>query len=218
MGDEKTTVVQGSSQTQQTRVKPTAEETEFNQLALERARGAQEGQLQTQQLGSSLINQLLAGKSLPGYLGGLPGGISPEMTADISQQAVQDVLPSFQNLGLMDSGAAFQGAANVAGDIRRGSAEFNMGNLLNLLNLAVGGQAQIQSPLIAQSAQLGNQLAGLRGINQSSVGSTSQTTTGMNPFMKSFQTSLGSTLGNLPGAYADMGKGFAGFSGNVTTI
>ena len=186
--EEQTTVVQDSTQQAQA----TPEEQELNRLALERARSAQPGQIEAQSRGLNLINQLLVGGELPGFLQQLPGGISPEITTEISQQAVSDIAPQFQQAGILDSGVAAAVSGQVAGDIRRGAQEFNIGNLLNLLNLAVGGQAQIQQPLLAQTAQLGQRLAGLRPITQ--TGSTTQTSP--NPFLSSFQTSLGTSLGS----------------------
>jgi len=171
----------------------TAEEKRLNQLAIERTEATQPGQIQAQTQGLNLINELLTGGQLPGFLQRLPEGISPELTSEISQEAVKDLLPSFQSSGILDSGVAAEISGQVAGDIRRGAAESNLNNLFNLLNLAVGGQAQIQQPLLAQSAQLGNQLAGLRTINQ--TGTSVQTSP--NPFLQSFQQSAGSGLGNF---------------------
>ena len=67
--------------------------------------------------------------------------------------------------------------------------------MLNLLNLGVGGQAQIQAPALATSAQLGGRLAGLRQTTGTFGGFTSE----MNPFVKSLQTSAGSSLGSWLG-------------------
>ena len=48
--------------------------------------------------------------------------------------------------------------SRVQGDVRRQAAEFNIGNLQNLLNLALSGQAQVQAPIVGFSASLGNRL------------------------------------------------------------
>ena len=53
---------------------------------------------------------------------------------------------------------------------------FNIGNLFNLLNLGVGGQAQVQQPLLAQSSQLARSFAGLQPVTTASSGGTSTTT------------------------------------------
>ncbi len=183
MGREKTT-------TQQTqRAEPTAEEQELIGLQLERARAAQPGQLQVQEQGLNLINQLLTGQDLPGFLQGLPGGISPDVTSRIVQQSLEDVRPGLQASGILDSGVRAELETETAADIRTKSEQFNIQNLSQLLNLAVGGQSMVQSPLLQQQGQLGGQLAGLR----TTTGTSAQF--GMNPFLKSFQQSLGQTLG-----------------------
>src|SRR3990167_9415251 len=173
MGSDKskstTTVNQSTTPT------PTAEETRLNQLDLqlrEQNQGAL-GQVQGNSL--NLANLLLQGQQLPGYLQGLPGGISPDVTQSIVDQSLRDIKPSFQQGGILDSGVAASVAGRTAGDIRMNSAQFNLQNLQQLLNLAVGGQAQVQQPIIGQAGALGQRLAGLRSVNQ--TGTTNQTTT-----------------------------------------
>jgi hypothetical protein len=193
MGKEKssgTTVVN-----QQTTPTPTAEETEMNKLALERERAGQQGMIDIQQSGLSLGNQLLQGNAnLPGFFSSLSGGINEDVTGQIVQNSLKDIYPQFQQSGIMDSGVAASIAGRTAGDIRMNAAEYNQQNLFNLLNLAFGGQAQIQTPILNQSSILSQRLAGLRSTNVQ--GTTTNTQSSMNPFMKSFQTSLGSRLGN----------------------
>ena len=188
------------------RVEATPEEQELNKLALERARAAQPGQLKTQESGLGLINQLLTGQELPGFLQGLPGGISPGVTSNIVQQSLADVRPGLQASGLLDSGVRAELETSTAADIRNQSEQFNIGNLLNLLNLAVGGQAQIQQPLLEQNAQLGQQLAGLR----TTTGTSNFTQSQMNPFLKSFQQGAASSFGKSLGS-GNYG-GFSAFS------
>ncbi len=126
------------------------------------------------------------------------------MTSSIVNESLADITPGFAQSGLLDSGVRAVVGGRIAGDIRRGSEEFNIGNRLNLLNLALSGQAQVQQPILAQSANLGNRLAGLRSMTAtgsysntgSSVGTGSSNVYGMNPFMKSFETSLGKSLGS----------------------
>lgn len=194
MGNEKTTSVSGQNQT--TTVEQTEEEKRLNQLTLERTEATQEGQIGVQKEGLSLINQLLTGQSLPGYLNRLPGGISSEAIGEESARVAAQAGPGFQSLGISDSGTAYKETAkNIASSVQYPAEQYNMGNLLNLLNLAVGGQAQVQAPLQAQSSSLSGALAGLRTV--SSTGSTDSTVEGMNPFLKSFQTSAGSGVGNF---------------------
>jgi len=191
MGDDKQTTQTDTRQ--ETTVQQTEEERRLNELTLERAEATQTGQIEAQTQGLNLINQLLTGQGLPGFLGKLPGGISPEITRNIARESVEDIRPSFQTAGILDSGTALTASARVAGDVRRASEEFNIGNLLNLLNLAVGGQAQVQQPLLAQTSALGSRLAGLRTTTGTATGTSAVTS--MNPFLKSFQTSLGQTFG-----------------------
>mgnify|MGYP001558513834 CR=1 FL=1 len=113
-----------------------------------------------QKAGLGLGTSMLKGGELPGWLKGLEKGISPEMTNEFSQQALRDISPQMQASGIMDSGVAASVMARTSGDIRRASAEFNIGNRLNLLNLALSGQAQIQQPVISQQQSY---LAGLKG-------------------------------------------------------
>lgn len=198
---------QQSQQQQQTRVEPTPEERELQQLEVARTRAVQPGLIGTQQAGLSLVEQLLRGQEpLPGYFDKLSRGISPEVTSDIANQAIADIQPYFNQAGLLNSGVNAVASARVAGDIRRASEEYNIGNRLNLLNLALSGQAQVQQPVLYQQSLLGQRLAGLRPITQTGTfsgtssgtqsGSSSQVLLGMNPFLKSFETSLGKTLGS----------------------
>ena len=192
MGAEKSTqtTVQNTTSTPT----PTAEETRLNQLDLQAREANQQGTIDIQKNSLNLGNLLLQGLQLPGYLGSLPQGISPQVTDELVQQSLRDIKPSFQQGGILDSGVAASIAGRTAGDIRLNSAQFNLQNLQQLINLAVGGQAQIQQPIIGQSQILGQRLAGLRSLNQ--TGTNTQTTSSMNPFLKSFQTSLGKTLGS----------------------
>lgn len=174
--------------TQKQTVEATPEERQLNQLQLEQARAFDPQQRQMNQNAGNLVNQLLTGQSLPGYLNTLPGGISPDVTQHIVDQSLRDLYPQFQSSGILDSGVAASIAGRTAGDIRASAEQFNIQNLQQLLNLAVGGQAQVQQPMLQTTSQLGGRLAGLR--------SSTSTVTAMNPFLKSFQQSAGQGLGN----------------------
>ena len=203
-----TTTTTGSSN-QSTQYTPTPEETRLNQLEIARTEATQPGLIASQQAGLDLVKLLLQGsENLPGFFNNLQKGISPEITSSIVQESLADITPQFAQSGLLDSGVRAVVGGRIAGDIRRGAEEFNIGNRLNLLNLALSGQAQVQQPVLAQSANLGNRLAGLRSVNStgsysqsgSSYGNSNVSNYGMNPFMKSFQTSAGTNLGaNLNG-------------------
>lgn len=192
MSDEKTTTTTNSSAT--STPAPTAEETRLNQLDLQAREANQQGVMDIQKNGLNLGNLLLQGLQLPGYLKNLPGGISPDVTQQIVDDSLRDIRPGFQQGGILDSGVAASISARTAADVRTQSEQFNLQNLQQLINLAVGGQAQVQQPILGQAANLGSRLAGLRSVTQTGNGSSTQSS--MNPFLKSFQTSLGSSLGS----------------------
>ena len=191
-GKRETTVV---NQTSQSTPQATPEERRLNQLAIERQEILQGPQTEAQLAGLDLVRQLLTGQEpVPGFFQEMSQGISPEVTQDITRQAIKDISPQFQRAGILDSGVAASIAGRTAGDIRRATAEFNLGNKFNLLNLALSGQAQVQQPLLAQSQILSSRLAGLRPVT--TAGTSKTTTSGQsNPFLRSFQSSLGTSLG-----------------------
>ncbi len=184
-----------TSQQTQTQYTASPEERQLINFQLQQAQAFDPMQRQLNQNAGDLVNNLLQGRSLPGYLNNLPGGIDENTISGISKQAIADITPQFQKSGILDSGVAAQIAGRTSADIRNQAAQFNLQNLQQLLNLAVGGQAQVQQPILNTTAQLGGSLAGLRTMSQS--GSGSQTTVGMNPFLKSFQTTLGQTAGSF---------------------
>lgn len=184
MGREKQT----SNTTQQATATP--EETELNKLLLERTRAGQTGAIQTQESGFNLINQLLTGGDLPGNLQGLPGGISEDVTSGIVQKSLEDVRGGLQAQGLLDSGVRSELETGTAADIRLQSEQFNLQNLMQLLNLAAGGQATNQAQIGQGTGQLASNLQGLRSTT------SSKANTFANPFLKSFQKSLGQSLGS----------------------
>lgn len=117
------------------------------------------------------------------------GGISDAQNQSMVNASVRSVLPQFQSAGILDSGIAAQGAIRAAQDTSNQNAQFNVSAAQNLFNLASGGQSNLQGQYQSNTNNLTSQLAGLRTINQSG------STIGMNPFLKSFQTSMGSYLG-----------------------
>jgi len=172
-------------------VQATPEEQELNKILLNRTRSLDPQQTKLQSQALDVGYNLLAGKDLPGYLSGLPYGISDEVTQGIVDKSIEGLRPSFQSNGIYDSGIRAELETGTASDIRLASEEYNQNLLLNLLNLAVGGQAQIQSPIQSQTSQLASSLAGLRSTSGTS------STSSMNPFLKSFETSAGQGLGNF---------------------
>jgi hypothetical protein len=164
--------VEGSSSSSKTKVTATKEEKELNKLDLELRKAAQGGLMNTQDLALKLSGQFLSGKDLPGYFEKLPYGISPEVTQDLVDSSMQDIATSAQFSGILDSGTAGEIAGRSAADIRTQSEQFNIENLLQLLNLATGNYAQAVSPSLSVGHTLGQRLAGLRSTttNASSFG------------------------------------------------
>jgi hypothetical protein len=194
-----TTKISSSTTSQ---AKPTPQEKEMNKLLLE-----QYQQIQPQQTGYysdafNLASNLLKGQNLPGYLQGLPGGISGQ---DVGTQAAQyaiNNMPGMQSLGIMDSGVAANSIAKgIAKEVTLPVAEYNSNLLLSLLNLATGQASQGTSSFQGSSGMLANQLAGLR----KTTGTQTQT---QNPFLQSFYGSLGKTLGSPSFPVGNSGAGF----------
>jgi hypothetical protein len=199
MGKEKQT-----AQTQQTQTvtpQPTAEETELNKLLLERQRAAQAGTIEAQTRGLNLINQLLTGQALPGYLSALPEGISPEAIGTQASRLSRQYGAGFQNLGIADSGVAFRETARgIANEVLFPAEQFNLQNLAQLINLAVGGQAQVQQPIVTGATALSQSLAGLRNITTTGTGTTTTTKRYdifTSPFTTQFMGGFGTGLGTV---------------------
>lgn len=174
---------------QSTTVTATPEEKAMEALQLQRQQTNAPMQAQLDQNQYSLANQLLTGQNLPGNLTGAQG-ISETDTNNMANAAVRNVLPQFQSAGILDSGIAVQGATRAAADIRNQNAQFNVSAIQNLLNQALGGSSNLTGANTQSNQVLGSQLAGLRSTNSSG------STIGMNPFLKSFETSLGKTAGS----------------------
>jgi len=159
-----------SKQSSSTQYTPTPEQTELDKLQLEQARASQAGQIDIQKQGLFLGSQLLQGKDLPGYLQGLPGGIDEDTVNSIAQSAMRDIQPGMQKAGLLDSGINASISARTSADIRTQAKQFNIQNLMQLLNQGLGGQAQVQAPIQTGAASLGGRLGALAGT--SSTGQT----------------------------------------------
>lgn len=121
------------------------------------------------------------------------GGIDENQTQSMVNASLRDIYPQFQSAGILDSGAAIQGGIRAASDVRNQNAQFNVSAAQNLFNLASGGQSNLQGQYQAGTNNLTNQLAGLRTVNQSG------STIGMNPFLKTFESAAGSTVGKGAG-------------------
>lgn len=196
-----------NTQTQTQQATATPEDKAMQQLQLNRLQANAPAQQQLDQNMYSAMNTILQGGSLPGNLQGI-SGITEQQTQAMTQAALRDLYPQFQSAGLMDSGTAIQSATRAAADIRNQNAQFNVSAIQNLFNQALGGSSNLSGQTTAQNQVLGGQLAGLRTITSSGAQYS------MNPFVKSFQTSLGSSLGG--GTYG--GSQFQGGSGSGRII
>lgn len=206
MGRERSSTDQSAQSTSTTTATATAEEQEVNQLQLEQLRAQQPGQIATQGNALNLINQLLVGGDLPGFFGDLPGGISSEAIGTEASRVAQRAQPGFQSLGILDSGTAFEETAREVGQSVLFPAEqFNINNLLALLGQGLGAQGNAQGFNTAQSASLGARLAGLRPITTQGSSTVNIRNEAPNPFLQSFQQSLGQSLGS--GSFGSGGSG-----------
>lgn len=201
MGSERQSTESSTSTTPQR----TSEQVQLDQLDLALRQQMQSGLMGTQQAGLDLIQRGLQGRNLPGQFGGLLAGITPEITSEIAQKSVQDLLPGFQSSGILDSGVAASVAGRTAGDIRRTVAESNLDRQAQLLNLLLGGQAQVQSPILGQAQALGGRLS---AAMPTTTYGTSQSTLNTNPFLtigsslaQGFGQGFGSGMGTPFGNY-----------------
>lgn len=193
----------GSSKTSETTVvnqqqqaTPTAEETALNQRNLRMALATEGSQTQAQLAGLDLVNKMLAGSTnLPGIFGTLAKGISSEAIGNQATKYALNALPQFQSMGLTDSGVAGREISRgIANELLYPTEQFNIGSLQNLLNLALSGQAQVQSPIQANTNTLASSLAGLRSTTTS--GTTSSTKTTPRDYVSPLLTGFGSAMGN----------------------
>lgn len=180
--------VQTSSQ-QNTQYTPTPTETSLMNNELQLSNAALPGQVANTQQSQGLIGQLLQGGALPGYLSGLPGGVSQGQAQNEAQLGVQGLATQFQGMGGLDSGAFAQAGANSYANTLNQNAQFNIQNLAQLLNLA-SGQAYQNSGLVqSNNSGLGSQSGTLASSNTSGISTT-------NPFLQSLYSSAGKTIGS----------------------
>jgi hypothetical protein len=121
----------------------------------------------------------------------LIGGVTSDQQQKMISEQDRMLKPQFQQQGIYDSGMAATGRLRAATDLSNQNAQFNVGALQNALNLALSGQAQVQAPAMGQSNQLSQALAGLRSV----TGGGTQTNRPMNPFLQSFASAGGNSLG-----------------------
>ena len=168
--------------------------------------------------------------------------IGEDTTAGLVQKSLSDIAPQFQHLGVLDSGVAASLSNELAGDIRLQTDQsnkdielgidqsniqnqvaadqfditnqfsqksFDINSLMQLLNLTLGGSTALQSPALTGQSQLSQNLGGLRSTHSDT------TTKEMNPFVRSFLSSVGGGLGGgltmgAGGLFGAMGGGASG--------
>ena len=189
MGQPKTT----SSQDNTTRVTPTESELEMQKVQLGQYKAFEPGQTEMYKNAFGLGNQLLTsfGSKDSNMWKSLIGGVTDEQQQRMITEQDRYLKPQLQSQGLYDSGTAATGRMRAATDLANQNAQFNVGVLQNALNLALWGQAQVQSPALGASGSLSNALAGLRSTQ--TTGAT--TNRPMNPFLQSLAQTGGSSLG-----------------------
>jgi hypothetical protein len=176
--DEKITQTDSrSSETQTTEQRERQQEVALNELDLALRQGIQGGLAGSTGAGLGALTAILRGEELPGNLAGIAGGISPEVTQRTVDQALSDVAPQFQSLGLSDSGVRARLGAEMSGDIRAANERFNIQNRLNLLKAGLTGISQVQQPAFLFSQGLGQRLAGLRGTTTQTDRTAAETVT-----------------------------------------
>ena len=182
------TTISGTSTSQAT---PTAEEQAMEKIQLGQYQQFAPSQTQMFQNAFGLGNQLLTsfGDKNSNMWQSLIGGVTPQQQQSMISEQDRYLQPQLQAQGLYDSGTAATSRLRAATDLSNQNAQFNVGALQNALNLALSGQAQVQSPAQGATSQLANQLSGLRTV----TGTQTQT---QNPFLQSFYSSLGTNLGS----------------------
>ena len=193
MGKEKTT---NETQQQQSQTyTPTAEEKELNQLSLAQSKELMPYETDmAKQVYGLLGNILGGGAGLPQEYASLFGGISPDAMGKEATRLTQSGLVAGQSMGIQDSGVLEKSiASDIAGNLVYPTEQYNQNMRSNLLNMALGYGGQQQQLTQQGTSSLSGALAGLRSMSGTMSGT--QTITSMNPFLKSFQQSAGSSLG-----------------------
>jgi hypothetical protein len=168
MGSTKVT----SSTDQSSTTKATAEETEMEKAQLAQFKQYEPNQTQMYQNAYNLGNQLLTsfGSKDSDMWKSLIGGVTNEQQQSQFGEVDRYLKPQLQSQGLYDSGTGVTARYRALTDTANQNAQFNVGTLQNALNLALSGQAQIQSTGQGATSQLASQLAGLRSTTGTGYG------------------------------------------------
>ena len=144
----------------------TPEQTALDKAQLEQFNQYAPQQTQMFQNAFTMGNKLLTSFGNNDQWQSLIGGISKQQTQNQINTQDRALTSQLQQSGIYDSGTAASGRLRAASDLSNQNAQFNVGTLQNALNLALSGQAQVQSPALGQTSQLQTALSGLRS-NQS---------------------------------------------------
>lgn len=176
------TTTQTSQQYQPT---STEQQLQSNELSLSNA--SLPGQLANIGLAQGLQGQIIgAGGS---NINQLTQGVSPGQSQNEAQMGLQGLSTQFQQMGGLDSGSFAQAGANAYANTLNSNAQFNVQNLAQLMNLASGNAYQNVGQSGTNNQILGQQSGALAGTSGTS-------TFTQNPFLNSFYSGAGSTLGS----------------------
>jgi hypothetical protein len=174
---------------------PTAEETALNKGQLDIFNASKQDQMDMNSLAAQNVKTLLSGGQLPGNLASLSQGIGQNQMNAQAMQSGRLTNAMLNQGGVGDAGVGKVMLARSMSDSQNSNSQFNIQTLQQLLNQALGGQASVTGTYQNNTNTLASSLSGLRSINTSGTTNSNQTVTSMNPFLKSFQTSLGSGFG-----------------------
>lgn len=174
----------GGTTTNTTTVTATPEEKEMQAAQLAQFKQYEPGQTEMFKNAFAMGNQLLTsfGDQNSDMWKSLIGGITDQQSRSMINAQDQTLRGSFQQQGIYDSGTSASARMRSAADLANQNAQFNVGTLQNALNLALSGQAQIQSPALGATSTLASSLAGLRSTSTSGNYSSYQTASPMQTF------------------------------------
>lgn len=158
-----------------TTVQQTDEEKALNAAKLKQFNEYEPGQTTMYNNAFALGNKLLTSFGNSDQWNTLIGGVTDKQTRNSINLSDRGLRTQGQSSGILDSGTMASGRMRAGADIANTNAQFNVGALQNALNLALGGQAQVQGTANASTNSLSTSLAGLRTNNTTgNVPSTGQ--------------------------------------------
>ena len=148
---------------------PSASESALNDAQLKQFQAYEPGQTEMFKNAFAMGNQLLTsfGDKNGSQWQSLIGGITPQQSQSMINTQDRSLTSQLQQNGIYDSGTAASGRLRAGADLANQNAQFNVGTLQNALNLALSGQAQVQSSATNQSGQLNSALTALNSKSTS---------------------------------------------------